>query len=541
MVGEEGMAPQSSAGTARPNRLDLSGTTFGKYRLVEKLGQGGMAQVYRAYQPDLERFVAVKLLHPYLTADQEFTARFRREAQAIATLEHPHIVRVYDFDTSDHGAFLVMECLDGQGLDERLRTLSQSGERMPLDQVVALVGALADALDFAHSRGIVHRDVKPANVLLTAGGRPVLTDFGIARSMEATAVTTSGEMLGTPAYMSPEQGRGQAGDARSDIYALGVLAYQLCTGRLPFEADTPYAVILKHITEPLTPPRSLRPDLPPGVETVIVKVLAKNPDERFQTAGELAGALRGAVAEGAAPSHRRVTNVLVPFKIARPAVIVALLVAAVLVLLLVTRPMRVERLLSQIAPGLAAAERNTLVFYGPGIVEDTWLDPDSPDEAWFAADTVHLQGPAKPDRILLAFMLTRLPPESTVVSATLTLRAERYGSEPRAAKISVHRVLTPWRATAATYNSPWSTPGLAPDRDYEQTPLDVQAMPAAGWVALDVTRAVSTWQSRGRIGGGLVVMLTPDSDPLSHYWVSMSEQTDPANCPTLRVRYEVNR
>ncbi|MEA3308980.1 MAG: serine/threonine-protein kinase [Chloroflexota bacterium] len=232
--------------------FNLVGKTLGKYRLVEKLGQGGMAQVYKAYQPDLDRYVAIKILHPHLTGDEDFAARFRQEARAIAALEHPHIVRVYDFDADEGVAFLVMEHLAGDSLKSHLHCREK---RMDLEEVERIVGALANALDHAHRQGVVHRDLKPSNVLITTNGRPVLTDFGIARMVDTATITESGGTLGTPAYMSPEQCRGEPGDARSDIYALGVLLYQLCVGRVPFNADTPYAIILKHITA-LLPPHS---------------------------------------------------------------------------------------------------------------------------------------------------------------------------------------------------------------------------------------------------------------------------------------------
>ncbi|MBL7064196.1 MAG: protein kinase [Anaerolineae bacterium] len=522
--------------------FNLTGKTLGKYRLVEKLGQGGMAQVYKAYQPDLDRYVAIKILHPHLTGDEDFAARFRREARAVAALEHPHIVRIYDFDTDEDMAFLVMEHLEGNSLKSRLHDLDCRDERMYLEKVGHIVGALADALDHAHLQGVVHRDLKPSNVLITASGRPVLTDFGIARMVDATIVTESGGTLGTPAYMSPEQGRGEPGDARSDIYALGILLYQLCTGRVPFDADTPYAIILKHITAPLPPPRSVRPDLPEAVERVILKALAKAPDDRFQSAGELGRALRTAIEapQAALPPPRRRVSL-------RNVALIAVTIAACLALLLLTRPWRAQRFLARLTPTpVPEAGRATLVLEGSGVVDDTWLNPDLPDEVWHEADLVHLQGPLTPDRILLRFDLAgrsaepgrSLPEGATVVSATLTLQVELWGEQSLPGAAVVYRVMTPWEPDTATYETPWSAPGLAAGVDYDSTPLDVAPVPDVGHLTFDVSRALVFWQEQGQPNYGLVVMMSEDSHNQAHHWVYMSEQPNPADRPTLRVVYE---
>jgi tetratricopeptide (TPR) repeat protein len=273
---------------------DMTGKMLGKYRLIERLGRGGMAEVYRAYQPRLERDVAVKVMLGYLAEDEKFVGRFEREARAVAALHHPHIVQIYDFDVEDDVYYMVMEYIGGETLKARLKRLNGEGKRMPLDGVARIFRPLCDALDYAHAQGCIHRDIKPANVMFD-GERLVLTDFGIASIVGGTRYTASGAMVGTPAYMSPEQGQGDPGDVRSDVYALGVILYEMVTGRLPYDADTPLAIVLKHLSEPLPPPSQVRADVPPALEKVILKAMAKSPDDRYQSAGALAEALEAAV------------------------------------------------------------------------------------------------------------------------------------------------------------------------------------------------------------------------------------------------------
>ncbi len=273
---------------------DLVGKRLGKYQLSERLGRGGMAEVYKAYHAALDRYVALKILHPFLGEDPEFKERFEREARNVAQLRHPNIVQVYDFEHDpEHDIYyMVMEYIDGPTLRTRLAQMSFRGERPDIQEAIRVAGTLADALAYAHARGMVHRDIKPANVMIDSEGRVVLTDFGIARIISGPQMTASGSMVGTPAYMSPEQGLGQAGDHRSDIYSLGVMLYQLLTGTVPFDADTPIAVVLKHVNDPLPAPSSLNPDIPPGLERILYRMLAKAPDERYQDVRELAADLR---------------------------------------------------------------------------------------------------------------------------------------------------------------------------------------------------------------------------------------------------------
>jgi len=249
-----------------------------------------MAEVYKAYHPGLDCYVAIKVLHNFLADEEDFLTRFQREAKIVATFRHPNIVQVqdFDFDAEDKLYYMVMELIDGPNLKTRLGEMAQEGQVFPLEEAVHIVVSVANALDYAHQHGMVHRDIKPANIVFGQDDQVILTDFGIARMVNTTTLTASGAMVGTPAYMAPEQGVGQAGDERADIYSLGVVLYQLLTGSLPFDADTPLGVILKHINAPLTPPTELNPDLPPGIEAVIMRALAKSPDNRYQTAKEFA-------------------------------------------------------------------------------------------------------------------------------------------------------------------------------------------------------------------------------------------------------------
>jgi serine/threonine-protein kinase len=274
---------------------DLVGKTVGKYRIVAKLGRGGMAEVYKAYQPGLDRYVSIKVLHGHLVDDKDFIGRFEREALAVGKLRHSNIVQALDFDREGDMYFMAMEFIDGPTLKDEIKARRTEGKPFTLKEITRIFIALCSAIDYAHARGMVHRDLKPANVMINQEGQVVLTDFGIARIMGATQYTQTGAMSGTPAYMSPEQGQGERGNERSDIYSLGVMLYELVTGVVPYDGDTPFAVIMKHISEPLPLPTKLSPDVPEGVERVILKAMSKNPEDRYQTAGELARALRDAI------------------------------------------------------------------------------------------------------------------------------------------------------------------------------------------------------------------------------------------------------
>lgn len=265
----------------------IIGKNIGKYRIVEHLGSGGMAEVYKAHQPSLDRYVAIKLMHPFLAQDAEFRGRFEREAKAVAALRHSNIIQVHDFDIEGGQYYMVMEFIDGPTLRRRIEDIYGHGRRLPIPEVIRIIKDVGSALAYAHKRGMVHRDVKPANVMMDSSDRVVLTDFGIAKILAGPQYTASGAMVGTPAYMAPEIGLGKPGDGRSDIYALGVMLYQLLTGRVPYDADTPVAVMMKHVNEPLPMPRSINPEIPEGLERIILKAMAKNPADRYQTVDEM--------------------------------------------------------------------------------------------------------------------------------------------------------------------------------------------------------------------------------------------------------------
>lgn len=268
------------------------GQTVAQYEIVEQIGQGGMANVYKAYQPSINRYVAIKVLPAQLTRDPNFVKRFEHEAKAIAALEHPYILPVYDFGRQDDLYYMVMRYVKGGTLSGKMQ------QSLAYDYIVKIIGDVARALDYAHKQGIVHRDIKPSNILIDENGEVQLADFGIAKIVQgpdATRLTSTGSILGTPTYMAPEQAEGGVVDGRTDIYSLGIVLYELLAGRPPYQADTALSLLLMHISQPLPPPRSINPSIPEPLERVVVKALAKEPDGRYQTAAELDEALKEAL------------------------------------------------------------------------------------------------------------------------------------------------------------------------------------------------------------------------------------------------------
>jgi serine/threonine-protein kinase len=275
---------------------DLIGKTFGNYKLVELIGKGGMASVYRGYQESIDRSVAVKTLAVDAIQDATFLTRFFQEARTLAKLTHPSVLPLYDFGNAGGVLYIVMPLMTGGTLAERL-----TGGPLPISEVIRIFLPIAQALDFAHNQGIVHRDIKPSNILFDQRNTPFLADFGIAKTNEPGSSLTGTGVIGTPDYMSPEQARGEALDRRSDIYSLGVVAFQSLTGQPLFTASTPMGVIFKHISEAPRSPREAQPDLPAGVDAVIQKALAKDPAQRYQTATEFANALVAALEPATRP------------------------------------------------------------------------------------------------------------------------------------------------------------------------------------------------------------------------------------------------
>jgi serine/threonine protein kinase len=272
-----------------------TGLHVGQYEIVSQLGSGGMATVYKAYHRHLDRHVAIKVMHATFQDDPSFVTRFNREAQIVARLQHPHIVPVYDFAEHENQSYFVMKYVEGETLKERLQR-----NLLTVDEIIQIMTAVASALDYAHSRDILHRDVKPSNIVIEKDGTPYLADFGLARLSTVGQSTMSADMvLGTPHYISPEQAKGQKElDGRTDVYSFGVVLYELFVGRVPFSAENYYSIINDHINTPVPQPSLVNPDIPETVSNVLIKAMSKRPSHRYNTATEVVQDLKQAIAIG---------------------------------------------------------------------------------------------------------------------------------------------------------------------------------------------------------------------------------------------------
>jgi eukaryotic-like serine/threonine-protein kinase len=286
--------------------MSTSPKHLGKYELQERLGQGGMAEVWKGLDPQLKRYVAIKFMHANLRSDPDFVNRFQREGQAIAALRHPNIVQVYDFqvsspDDEDPMAYMVMDYIEGPTLADYIRRTSYAHKFPTDEEIVRLFTPISLAIDYAHRQRMIHRDIKPANILLDTRntvhntmGEPILTDFGIVKMLGTATITSTGTSMGTPLYISPEQVQGQPGNERSDIYSLGVMLYEVCTGQPLYRGDTPYAIMAQHVNGQPIPPSKRNPHITPEVDAVILCCLAKDPLDRFSNAAAMIVALAAA-------------------------------------------------------------------------------------------------------------------------------------------------------------------------------------------------------------------------------------------------------
>ncbi|MBW6472124.1 MAG: BMP family ABC transporter substrate-binding protein [Anaerolineaceae bacterium] len=267
-------------------------TLNGRYKIEELLGQGGMSAVYKAIDPNLRRVVAIKIVHPHLSSDPSFLRRFEEEAAAIASLRHPNIVQVFDFNTDEDVNYMVMEYVPGETLQARLQRLNKNQRKMAIEDAIQITTNVCDGLSYAHKRGMVHRDVKPGNIMLDINNQAVLMDFGIVKIVGSSAHTLTGTVIGTANYMAPEVIRSEPADQRSDIYSLGITLFEMLSGRPPFEADSAMTIMLMHLNDPIPDIMTIRDDLPEELTQIIKKTLEKDRNNRFQTADDLVKALR---------------------------------------------------------------------------------------------------------------------------------------------------------------------------------------------------------------------------------------------------------
>ena len=409
------------------------GNTLGNYQIVEKIGAGGMGAVYKAYQASLGRYVAIKVLPPQTAGDPAFADRFAQEARAIGKLRHPNIVTAFDFTQQGDIAFLVSDYIDGGTLADQL------GSPLPLEYAMGILGPIAAALDYAHARGVVHRDIKPQNVLLTREGTPVLTDFGLAKIVgPGSGMTQAGSLMGTADYMAPElAGGAESAGPAADQYALAIIAYQMLVGRHPFPSDNPLSALMAHVNKPVPLPSQLGVVLPPGVEAALLRALAKKPEDRFARSGDFVRALAGSQFSVPTPAP---TTFPAPTSPSQPPIVAAAGVIAAMPVAGTPSPLLSP---SGLVSGVARVE------------------PPPPAEPILVAPT--LAGGAATAVIAAPKARGGFPWRRAIVPAILVLvvavLALRGGSERNAA---VDRPNAPLTATVRTTTAPTVAPTVAP-------------------------------------------------------------------------------
>ena len=317
---------------------DLSGKTLGQYQIIKPIGQGGMAKIYLAYQPSIRREVAIKVMSSPLQQNASSVKRFAQEVEVIAQLQHPQIIPVYDFGEHDDQIYIVMAYIRGGTLADRI---DQAPNGSPNQEIIRLFDLIAEGLDYAHSKGIVHRDLKPNNILMDESSHPYIADFGLAKLTEGKIELTNTMMTGTAAYMAPEIAQSGKSTKRADIYAIGIILFEMLTGQLPFQGDTPYKMLSAHIHQPVPNIHKFRPDLPEAVQAVIDKVLAKDPVNRFATTRELTNAFKDAMSSSSqakALTEEQLANSVNKYILSRQTWMIAAVVAALTGILFISSP-----------------------------------------------------------------------------------------------------------------------------------------------------------------------------------------------------------
>jgi serine/threonine protein kinase len=464
---------------------DLIGKTLGPYKILEKIGEGGMAVVYKGYQPALDRLVAIKVLRADLAGDAEFVTRFRREALAVARLSHPNILTVYDAGEMDGVYFMAMAYATGGSLKDLIR-------KKPLDpdQAVSLAIQLADALDYAHSQKLVHRDVKPSNILLDHGMRPMLADFGIVKVLrETTQLTSSGATIGTPEYMAPEQALTKPVDRRTDIYALGIVLYEMLAGRVPFSAETPVVTLFQQVNDPPPPLCRARAGVPRWLEAIVNRALVKTPQDRYQRAKEMADALRRGP-EKIAVTPQPETQPREPARREARVPLILGAIAGLLVALAVGVPLLLSSLGGDAIPTISPTAE-------VAAIDRATPSPSSTPTRSGLVATAGSQAPSpSPSATRLpTFTPSASPPPKPTATVLQTVTAAPTGEATATGTATRAPTRTPTRTP--TRRPPTSTP--EPAASGQEYPAPILAGPADGAVFTSDQRVELSWRPVGQL------------------------------------------